>query len=163
MFKKKSKKILESNLNHNLDTITLSSWIKVSEGQMEFISKNGELNDECEDAWYQLQDEYISLFGGDSAEMKQYKFVCVEYTNALRDWIMNPNLIGAQYTLVNDLFNEKEILQRQIFKDETDKIDYGLLIGKVQLKTPFRIDTNTFLAKEFFNIIKALNDGRATN
>lgn len=163
MFKRKLKKTLGSSLNHDFETICLYDWIKVAEGNIEYLSVNNEINSDTNDAWYKLQDAYIMLFGGDTAEMKQYKYVCVEYTNALRDWVMNPLMVGTQYTLVNDLFIEKEVLQKQIFKDETSEMDYGKLIAKVQLKTPFRIDQKTFLAKEFFNIIKALNDGGATD
>ena len=163
MFKRKSKKILSSNLNHNFDTICLHDWIKVAEGDLAYISVNRKFNGQSLDAWYKMQDDYILTFGGDSNEMKQYKTICVEYTNALREWIMNPMLIGKQYTLVNDLYAEKELLQKQIFKKETSEMDYSKLIAKVTIEVKFRIDEKVFSAKEFFNIIKALNDGRASD
>lgn len=151
-------------LNYTFETIPLNRWIKCSDGDLSYLSINGKGNAETLDAWYKMQDDYIALFGGDSAEIKEYKRICTDYVNALAEWIESPKLIGRQLTVVNDLFEEKEQLQKVIFKKEVDKMDYGTLIASVSIKIRMRIERDKYTAKEFFELIKALNDGnRETN
>ena len=149
--------------NFTFEEITLNRWIKCSEGDLSYIAKNGKLNSESVDSWHKIQDDYLLLFGGDSDEMKQYKRVCTDYVNALAEWIENPNLVGKQYTLVNDLYIEKEQLQSEIFKVEVEKMNFSDLIARVSIKIRMRIEKDKYTAKEFFELIKALNHGGETN
>lgn len=150
-------------LNYTFENIPLNKWIKCANGDLLGIAINGKGNVDMLDAWYKMQDDYINLFGGDTPEIKQYKRVCFEYVKALVEWIQNPKLIGKQLTIVNDLFTEKEELQKSIFKDEMSKVDFGSLIAKVTIKIRMRIERDKYTAKEFFELIKELNNGEQTN
>lgn len=146
--------------NHTLETISLFAWIKVAEGELRYIALDEQENKESRNAWYMMQDEYIALFGGDSSDMKKYKYICFTYLQLLCEWVQNPVFIGSIVTELNEMFAEKEALQKKVFKDETDKMDLGEMVAKVSISVQYHIDSKKMSAKEFFNIVKALNNGK---
>lgn len=158
-------KIFRKNSNHEVidnftfETIPLNRWIKASKGDLSQISKNGKINIECRNEWYKMQDEYLFVFGGDSTEMKSYKSLCFEYHKKLCEWIQNPSLMGRIGTDINSMYAQKNRMQKELFESEKQSIDYNELIAKVSISAQFRINPMEITAKEFFNIVKALNNG----
>jgi len=159
-FFSRNKVVEKEAKNHTLETISLFAWIKIAEGELRYISLNEIENKESLNAWYLMQDEYIALFGGDSIDMKKYKHLCFTYLQLLCEWVKNPVFIGSIVTELNEMFAEKEALQKKVFKSETDKMDLGEMVASVSIAVKYHIDSKKMTAKEFFNIVKALNHGK---
>ena len=144
-------------MNYTWENISLNNFIKCSEGNLEFVSKNNELNKHSLDAWFEIQDKYIETMDLESRQIKRYKRVCFDYAVALQKWILNPSFESRLYTKVNALFIEKKGLMDEIFHDE--KMDWDRMIGQATYKAGQRINAIEWTAKEFFNLIKAMNNG----
>ena len=141
-------------MNYTWDDIILDNFINASRGQLEFVSKTGELNKETQTAWFAIQDSYIQTMDSETVEIKKYKKLCYKYVVKLREWLLNPKVGNRVDMEVNRLFMEKEALASQIFSDELT--DWDLMIAKVSIGAQFRLNSKEMRAKEFFNIIKAL-------
>lgn len=145
-------------MNYDWENISLNSFIKCSEGNIEFVSKDGEINEKSLDAWFSIQDKYIETMDLETRQIKRYKRVSYEYAKALQEWILNPSFKSRLYTKVNALFIERKEIADEIFSEE--KKDWDKLIGEVTLHAGQRVNAIEWTAKEFFNLIKAMNNGK---
>ena len=141
--------------NYTWDDIMLENFIKASNGELEFVSVDGKINDETQSAWFAIQDQYVYTMDSETVEMKKYKKVCYKYAIALRNWLLEPVVGNKKDMEVNKLFMEKEKLSNELFNDDVNA-DWDLLIAKASIGATFRIDSRNIRAKEFFNILKAL-------
>lgn len=141
--------------NYTWDDIMLDNFIKASNGELEFVSIDGKINNETQSAWFSIQDQYVYTMDSETVEMKKYKKVCYKYAIALRNWLLDPVVGNRKDMEVNKLFMEKEKLSNELFNDDV-KPDWDLLIAKASIGATFRIDSRNIRAKEFFNILKAL-------
>ena len=144
-------------MNYTWEDIPLKNFIKCSEGELEFVSKNNKLNMKSLDAWFLIQDKYIETMDLESRQIKRYKRVSFDYAVALQEWILNPTFESRLYTKVNALFIERQGIADEIFHDE--KMDWDKMIGQATYKAGQRINAVEWRAKEFFNLIKAMNNG----
>lgn len=140
-------------MNYTWDDIKLNNFIKASEGDLGYVSKNNEINKDTLDAWFSIQDEYIRVLDLETIQMKRYKKVCYNYVKSLQQWIMEPIDGSKLFNKVNKLYIEKTKLTESMFNDE--KKDWDVLIAQVTLSTKQRVNGD-WLAKEFFNLIKVL-------
>ena len=141
--------------NFTWDDIMLENFIKASNGELEFVSVDGKINNETQSAWFAIQDQYVYTMDSETVEMKKYKKVCYKYAIALRNWLLDPVVGNKKDMEVNKLFMEKEKLSNDLFNDD-GAADWDLLIAKASIGATFRIDSRNIRAKEFFNILKAL-------
>lgn len=155
---KKSKAKCSPN-NWTFEEIPVSIFFKVDLLNLELMSKDGIYNDECENAYYRMQDDYLAFNGGDSHDMKRYKALCLEYYNKLIEYNSEPKLMGSILTDINNLSIQKNKLQEEIFGNEREEIDYEKLVAQVSLRLNTVINPEEMRIKYFFNIIKAINDG----
>ena len=140
-------------MNYTWDDIKLNNFIKASEGDLSYVSKNNEMNKDTLDAWFSIQDQYIRVLDLETIQMKRYKKVCYNYAKLLQQWIMEPTNGSKLFNKVNQLYIEKTKLAESMFNDE--KKDWDVLIAQVTLSTKQRVNGD-WLAKEFFNLIKVL-------
>ena len=141
-------------MNYTWDDITLEHFIKAGKGNLNFVSKDGLINDETYSSWCAIQDEYIKTMDSETIEMKRYKNVCFKYVQKLQEWAKNPQLSGRVYMEVNKLYIEKTKISDGLFAEES--VNWDKIIAQTTLGSKFRIDSHTMRAKEFFNIIKVL-------
>lgn len=142
---------------YTFDDITLSSFIKVNSGDLTALSKDGKIYSESVNAYYHIQDGYILMFGGDSPEMKRYKWLITELCLKIKEWFNKPEITGQLVGEINDLFMQKEQVSKALFHP-TEKLDYNELIASFTLKTKITIDKRTMLAKDFFYLIKEIQN-----
>lgn len=144
----------------------MDRWIKSVNGDLSVLSMDGKLVPECETVFFEMQDEYIALFGGDSIDMKRYKEVLVEYGNLLRFCIQEPSEETPEFFRLNELFMEKEELQLRLFKvrnemgeyQDPPEVNYNEIVGRLAIRgIKLRLSETT--AVEFFNVLKLINDG----
>ena len=140
-------------MNYTWDDIKLNNFIKASEGDLSYVSKNNEINKDTLDAWFSIQDQYIRVLDLETIQMKRYKKVCYNYAKSLQQWIIEPTNGSKLFNKVNQLYIEKTKLAESMFNDE--KKDWDVLIAQVTLSTKQRVNGD-WLAKEFFNLIKVL-------
>ena len=140
--------------NYTWDDIMLENFIKASNGELEFVSVDGKINDETEDCWFSIKDRYIMTMGNESIDMKKYKKVCYKYAVALQKWILDPKINSRLYMEVNKLFAEKQHLANKMFSEE--EMDWDELIARVTNASKMRVSAKDWLAKEFFNLLKVL-------
>jgi len=141
-------------MNYTWDEIILIDFIKASKGDLSKVSKDGKLNEETQNAWFKIQDEYIATMDSESIDVKRFKSVCYKYADKLRQYILNPNVKSKLYNEVNSLFIEKNKLSKAIFNNES--VDWDENIAKVTVNAGFRIIDTEIRAKEFFNLIKIM-------
>ena len=141
-------------MNYTWDNIILDNFIKAGKGNLNFVSKDGLINEETYSSWCAIQDEYIKTMDSETIEMKRYKRVCFKYVQKLQEWTENPILEGKIFNEVNSLFIEKQKLSNDLFNSEV--VDWDKIIAQATLGSKFRIDSHVMRAKEFFNIIKLL-------
>lgn len=141
-------------MNYEWDNIVLDNFIKASDGELRFVSKDGVINEETRSSWYKIQDSYIEAMNSESIEIKKFKKISYRYLLKLREWLLNPIEGNRTQIEVNKLFIEKQKLSEKLFTNE--KTDWDLLIAKASIAATFRINSKEFRAKEFFNILKAL-------
>lgn len=138
--------------------LPLDNFVRLQEGDDDALLKSGKKDGRFDNLFFAIQDEYINAMGGDTAEIKRYKKVVYDYTIALQKWVLNPKTNTMLYIEVNRLFEQKNKLAKEIFKD--GKTDWDVLIVNASRSIGFYIDRKKWLAKEF---IKLGKNGRKTN
>lgn len=164
IFKKKSLKKNEESLNYTFDELTVNDFILIQNGDILRLSKNGKPNAQLEDDYFKLMDEYISSVSDKSRDVKRYERVLYEYAVKLKSVIIERQSNRAELTRLAILKLEKESLEKDLFQEKGDKMDWHELVAQVSISVKFRIDIFATRIREFLSMIKILKkNGNTTD